>query len=154
MKSSVIAALAGLAAASPSWISQTPTETSTLLPPTTNIPSGPKINVVFFSDNSCQITVPESIYTRDVFAQGICYNDFPDQYYKSVIIDSIDDQFIGTNSALEIGVASSNSCDFTNSVKFNIATRDSVGKCQFIGIPQGQGKPLGAGNEYRLTTLQ
>jgi hypothetical protein len=72
-----------------------------------------------------------------------------------VIIDEIDDQFIGTNSALEVGLASSaDKCDFTHSVKFSIATRENVGKCLFIGIPQGQGKPLGQGNEYRLTTLQ
>lgn len=117
-------------------------------------PSGPKINVIFFSDDACQNTVPATIYTRDVFGSVPCYNNFPDQSYKSLIIDEIDDQIIGTNTALQVGVASSDQCDFTESIKFNVATRDQVGKCQFIGIPQGQGKPLGAGNEYRLTNLQ
>lgn len=117
-------------------------------------PSGPKINVIFFADDACQNTVPATIYTRDVFGSVSCYNNFPDQSYKSLIIDEIDDQIIGTNTALQVGVASSDQCDFTQSIKFNVATRDQVGKCQFIGISQGQGKPLGAGNEYRLTNLQ
>lgn len=122
------------------------------IPPTP--PNGPKINVIFFSDDACQHTVPETIYTRNVFGSVPCYNNFPNQSYKSLIIDQIDDQIIGTNTALQVGVASSDQCDFTNSLKFNVATRDLVGKCQFVGIPQGQGKPLGAGNEYRLTSLQ
>jgi hypothetical protein len=70
------------------------------------------------------------------------------------LIDEIDDQFIGTNSALQIGNTGGDTCDFTNSVKFNIATKDIVGQCQFIGITSGPGKPLKAGNEYRLTSLQ
>ena len=117
-------------------------------------PTGPKINIIFFSDEACQNTVPETIYTRDIFGSVPCYNDFPNQSYKSLIIDHIDDQIIGTNTALQVGVASSDQCDFTESLRFNVATRDLVGKCQFIGIPQGQGKLLGAGNEYRLTNLQ
>jgi hypothetical protein len=119
--------------------------------------SGPSINVIFFSDSNCQTTVPSTIYTRTVFGDERCYSN-PDQLYSSVLIDEIDDQFIGTNSALQVGNAAGGACgedcDFTNSVKFNIATRDLVGKCQFIGIASGPGKPLKGGNEYRLTNLQ
>jgi hypothetical protein len=157
MKTIIIAALTAGAAAyahckPPTTVTSTVTETVTATPSST--PSGPKINVIFFSDDNCQTTVPKTIYTRDVFGSVACYDNFPDQSYKSLIIDEIDDQIIGTNTALEVGVASSASCDFTHSVKFNVATKDLVGKCQFIGIPQGQGKPLAAGNEYRLTSLQ
>ena len=122
--------------------------------PSSTTPIGPKINVIFFSDDTCQTSVPKTIYTRDVFGSVPCYDNFPDQSYKSLIIDEIDDQIIGTNTALQVGVTNSDQCDFTESIKFNVATRDLVGKCQFIGIPQGQGKPLAAGNEYRLTNLQ
>jgi hypothetical protein len=115
--------------------------------------SGPSINIIFFSDNNCQTTVPPTIYTRPVFGDHPCYFD-AGQNYQSILIDEIDDQFIGTNSALEVGVTDGDTCDFTNSLKYSIATRDTVGKCQFVGIPTGQGKPLRGGNEYRLTTLQ
>jgi hypothetical protein len=115
--------------------------------------SGPSINVIFFSDNNCQTTVPPTIYTRPVFGDQTCYFD-AGQNYQSILIDEIDDQFIGTNSALEVGVTDGDTCDFTHSLKYSIATRDNVGECQFVGIPTGQGKPLRGGNEYRLTTLQ
>lgn len=161
MKTAILAAIAALATAhptrghcpAPTTVTETVT-TAVTSPSSTPTPNGPKVNVIFFSDVTCQTTVPETIYTRDVFGSVACYNDFPSQSYKSLIINEIDDQVIGTNTALQVGVASSDQCDFTNSIKFNVATRDIVGKCQFIGIPQGQGKPLGAGNEYRLTTLQ
>ena len=121
-------------------------------PHPTPIPAGAKINVVYFSDDKCTNTVPKTIYTREVLA-GPCKVN-PHQTYKSLIINSIDDQYIGTNSALQVGNTNSGNCDFTNSVKFSIATRDQVGKCQFIGIPQaGPGKPLLPGNEYQLAPL-
>jgi len=72
-----------------------------------------------------------------------------------VLIDEIDDQFIGTNSALQVGNTDGETCDdFTHSLKFSIATKENVGKCLFVGIPTGMGKPLRGANEYRLTTLQ
>jgi hypothetical protein len=161
MKAIVVAALAAIAAAhpthntcpTPTTVTETVTTTVTASS-STPTPNGPKINVIFFSDDACETTVPKTIYTRNVFGSVACYDDFPDQSYKSLIIDEIDDQIIGTNTALQVGVASSDQCDFTHSIKFNVANRDLVGKCQFIGIPQGQGKPLGTGNEYRLTNLQ
>lgn len=115
--------------------------------------SGPKISLIFFSDNNCTTTVPQTIYTRTVYGDEPCYFD-PTELYSSVLINEIDDQFIGTNSALQVGNTAGDTCDFTNSVKFNIATRDLVGQCQFIGITSGLGKPLKAGNEYRLTNLE
>ncbi|KAF2429790.1 hypothetical protein EJ08DRAFT_661467 [Tothia fuscella] len=115
--------------------------------------SGPSINLIFFSDNNCTTTVPSTIYTRTVYGDEQCYIN-PGQLYSSVLIDHIDDQFIGTNSALQVGNTAGDTCDFGNSVKFNIATRDTVGQCQFIGINSGPGKPLKGGNEYRLTNLQ
>lgn len=117
-------------------------------------PTGPKVDLIFFSDDKCTQTVPSSNYVQDVFA-GPCTDNFPEQFYKSVIIFHIDDQFIGTNSALQIGNSNDETCNFTNSIKIPIATRDDIGICQFIGIPQkGPGKPLLVGNEYQLTTLQ
>jgi hypothetical protein len=120
--------------------------------PTTE-PSGPSINVIFFSDNNCTTTVPATIYTRTVTGGVPCYV-FPTEYYQSLLIDEIDDQFIGTNSALQVGNTAGDTCDFTDALKYSIATRDSVGQCQFIGIPSGAGKPLKGGNEYRLTSLE
>lgn len=115
--------------------------------------TGPKIKVIFFSDDKCTQTAPTTIYTRDVFP-GRCANDFPDLGYKSLIIDHIDDRFIGTNSGLQVGNTNNDTCDFTNSVTFSIGTKDNVGKCQFVGIPQkALGKPMLFGNEYRLTSL-
>jgi hypothetical protein len=114
--------------------------------------SGPSINVIFFSDNNCTTTVPPTIYTRSVYGDDQCYIN-PTELYSSLLIDEIDDQFIGTNSALQVGNTAGDTCDFEFSLKYNIATRDTVGKCQFIGIPAGHG-PLRAGNEYRLTTLE
>jgi hypothetical protein len=114
--------------------------------------SGPSINVIFFSDSNCQNTVPPTIYTRPVYGDEPChYNS--SELYSSLIIDEIDDQFIGTNSALEVGYATGDTCDWTHSLKYSVATRDTVGQCQFIGIPTGMGKPTMGGNEYRLTTL-
>jgi hypothetical protein len=115
--------------------------------------SGPSINVIFFSDNNCTTTVPPTIYTRTVYGDESCYFD-PGAWYQSVLIDEIDDQFIGTNSALQVGNTDGDTCDFEHSIKFNIATRDTVGQCQFIGIPSGMGKPLRGANEYRLTNLE
>jgi hypothetical protein len=115
--------------------------------------SGPSINVIFFSDNNCTTTVPSTIYTRTVYGDDPCYIN-PDQLYSSLLIDEIDEQYIGTNSALQVGNTAGDSCDFEFSLKYSIATKDNVGKCQFIGIPAGQGKPLRAGNEYRLTSLE
>ena len=162
MKTAIIAMLTALAAAhpphsscpAPTTITETVTTTVTSSPPASSTPTGPKIKVTFYSDTACQSAFPGTIYARNVFGDVPCYNNFPQQSYKSLIIDEIDDRIIGTNTALQVGVASSDQCDFTHSLKFNVATRDLVGKCQFIGIPQGQGKPLAAGNEYRLTTLQ
>src|SRR3954470_516036 len=73
-------------------------------------PTGPSINVIFFSDNQCTNTVPATIYTRNVTGGVPCYS-YPDELYQSVIIDSIDDQFIGTNSALQIGYSEKDTCD-------------------------------------------
>ncbi len=115
--------------------------------------SGPSINVIFFSDNNCTTTVPPTIYTRTVYGDEPCYFD-PGENYQSLLIDEIDDQFIGTNSALQVGTTDGDTCDFTNSLKYSIATRDTVGECQFIGIPSGAGKPLRGGNEYRITNLE
>lgn len=132
--------------------------------------NGPKVNVIFFSDSQCKTTVPKTIYTRNVFP-GTCTNNFPDQSYSSLIIDHIDDQFIGIlappssrvswltpagkNAALIVGNSPNHMCNFTKSVKFSVANRENVGKCQFVGIPQAApGKPLLAGNEYQLGTLQ
>jgi hypothetical protein len=115
--------------------------------------SGPSINVIFFSDNNCTTTVPPTIYTRTVYGDDACYIN-PNELYSSLLIDEIDDQFIGTNSALQVGNTPGDTCDFGNSVKFNIATRDTVGQCQFVGITSGPGKPLKGGNEYRLTSLE
>lgn len=61
---------------------------------------------------------------------------------------------MGTDSALQVGNTGGDTCDFTNSIKFGIGTKDLEGQCQFIGITSGQGKPLKGGNEYRLTTDQ
>jgi hypothetical protein len=88
-----------------------------------------------------------------VYGDESCYI-YPNELYSSLLIDEIDEQFIGTNSALQVGNTGGDTCDFTNSIKFNIATKDIVGQCQFIGITSGPGKPLKAGNEYRLTSLQ
>ena len=115
--------------------------------------SGPSINVIFFSDNNCTTTVPPTIYTRTVYGDNSCYIN-PTELYSSLLIDEIDDQFIGTNSALQVGNTAGDTCDFTNSNKFSIATKDTVGQCQFIGITSGPGKPLKGGNEYRLTSLE
>lgn len=115
--------------------------------------SSPSINVIFFSDNNCTTTVPPTIYTRPVYGDVASYF-YPDELYQSLIIDEIDDQFIGTNSALQVGNTEGDTPDFTYSLKYSIATRDMVGECQFIGIPAGQGKPLRGGNEYRLTSLE
>jgi hypothetical protein len=162
MKATIIAALAALAAAHPHYtscpapttVTETVTTTVTSSPPATSTPTGPRINVIFFSDSACETTVPSTIFTRNVFGSVPCYDNFPNQTYSSLLIDEIDDQIIGTNTALQVGVTSSDQCDFAHSIKFNVATKDLVGKCQFIGIPQGQGKPLSPGNEYRLTNLQ
>jgi len=115
--------------------------------------SGPSINVIFFSDSSCQTTVPPTIYTRPVYGDDACYFNSTEAY-SSLIIDHIDDQFIGTNSALEVGYSTEDTCDWTYGLKYSIATRDTVGQCQFVGIPTGMGKPTRSGNEYRLTTLE
>ena len=121
-------------------------------PHPTPIPTGAKINVIYFLDDKCTSTIPKTIYTRNVFAGPCTVN--PHQTYNSLIIDQIDDQFMGTNSALQVGNTNSGNCNFTNSVEFSIATRDQVGKCQFIGIPQaGPSKPLLPGNEYQLAPL-
>ena len=122
-----------------------------------HLPYGPKINVIFFSDTACTQSIPKTHYTRDIQA-GKCVNDFHyhngPPLYKSLIIDHIDDQFVGTNSALQVGNTNSKACNFTNSEKFSLASKHVVGKCQFIGIPQqGPGKPLLYGNEYQLAPL-
>lgn len=117
--------------------------------------SGPKIVNIFFSDDNCTTTVPETIYTRYVYGDHACYNDFDKaETYKSLMILEIDDQFIGTNTALEIGNSDADTCDWTHSIKFNIATKDDLKKCQFVGIPGGMHTPLLPGNEYRLTSLE
>jgi hypothetical protein len=115
--------------------------------------SGPSINVIFFSDNNCTTTVPPTIYTRTVYGDESCYFN-PGEDYQSLLIDEIDDQFIGTNTALQVGNTAGDTCDFTISEKFSVATRDTVGQCQFIGITSGPGKPLKGANEYRLTSLE
>ncbi|KAF2668193.1 hypothetical protein BT63DRAFT_425512 [Microthyrium microscopicum] len=128
--------------------------TTALATPITKRDSGPSINVIFFSDNNCTTTVPPTIYTRTVYGDHGCYS-FPSDSYSSLLIDEIDDQFIGTNTALQVGsAADGDACDFGSAIKFSVATRDSVGQCQFVGIPGGQGKPLRGGNEYRLTSLE
>jgi hypothetical protein len=114
--------------------------------------SGPSINVIFFSDNNCTTTVPPTTYTRPVYGDHTCYI-YPSELYQSLLIDKIDDQFIGTNSALQVGNTANETCDFQHSFKFSIASRYMVGKCQFIGISSGIGQPLKGGNEYRLTSL-
>jgi len=119
--------------------------------------SGPSITVIYFSDTNCTTTVPPTIYTRQVYGDEPCYYD-PTELYSSLLILEIDDQFIGTNTALQVGYTDNNACgatcDWTNSIKFDIATKDLVGQCQFIGIPTGMGKPDMPGNEYRLTSLE
>lgn len=118
---------------------------------------GPSITLIFFSDTNCTDTVPPTIYTRQVYGDEACYI-YPDQSYSSVLILEIDDQFIGTNTALQVGytdtVANGDSCNWTDAIKFNIATDALVDQCQYIGIPTGQGKPDMPGNEYRLTSLE
>jgi hypothetical protein len=116
--------------------------------------SGPSINVIFFSDTNCTTTVPPTIYTRTVYGDGSCYV-YPGDNYQSLLIDEIDDQFIGTNTALEVGNTAGDTCDFTIREKFSIATKDTVGQCQFIGIASTQpGQPLKGANEYRITSLE
>jgi len=115
--------------------------------------SGPSINVIFFSDSDCQTAVPATVYTRPVYGDNSCYFNSTESY-SSLIVDHIDDHFIGTNSALEVGYSTGDSCDWTYGLKNSIATRHTVGQCQYVGIPTGTGKPTRAGNEYRLTTLQ
>lgn len=116
--------------------------------------SGPSITAIFFSDNNCTTTVPSTIYTRKIYGADNCHFD-ADEVYNSLEIIEIDDQFIGTNTALQVGNSGEGACnDFERSEKFSIATRDDVGKCLFVGITGGMGKPLVGGNEYRLTTLQ
>ena len=67
----------------------------------------------------------------------------------------IDDQFIGTNTALQVGYTEkAGECDWTVSEKFSVATKENVGVCQFIGIDAGMHLPLKPGNEYRLTSLE
>lgn len=116
--------------------------------------SGPSITVIFFSDTNCTTTVPPTIYTRRVYGDVACYDNYPDQLYSSLLILEIDDQFIGTNTALQVGYVESETCDFTDSIKFDIATDALVDQCQYIGIPTGMGKPDMPGNEYRLTSLE
>lgn len=135
-------------------ITETTTVTATGTSCPSTPPSGPRINVIFFSDANCQNSVPQTVFGRDVFGSVACYNDFPNETYSSLIVDYIDDQIIGTNTALEVGIASSTECDFEHSVKFKVANKDVVDECQFIGIPTGQHKPTVAGNEYRLTNWQ
>ena len=119
--------------------------------------SGPSITLIYFSDTNCTNTVPPTTYTRQVYGDEPCYYD-PTELYSSLLILEIDDQFIGTNTALQVGYTDNNgcgaTCDWTNSIKFDIATTDLVGQCQYIGIPTGMGKPDMPGNEYRLTTLE
>jgi hypothetical protein len=115
--------------------------------------SGPSINVIFFSDDNCTHPVPATIYTRPVFGDEACYI-FPAQLYRSLLIDEIDAQFVGTNSALQVGNTPGDTCGWGTALKYSIATRDTVGECQFVGIPSGPGQPLKGGNEYRLTSLE
>lgn len=115
--------------------------------------SGPAINVIFFSDINCTTTVPPTIYTRSVYGDVASYF-WPTELYQSLLIDHIDDQFIGTNSALQVGNTAGANANFTFALKYSIATKETVNVCQFIGIPAGQGKPARGGNEYRLTSLE
>jgi len=122
--------------------------------PLTKRDSSPSINVIFFSDTNCTTTVPPTIYTRPVYGDESCYF-YPNQdLYQSLIIDEIDDQFIGTNTALQVGNTAGDTCDFEDSLKYSVASKDVVGQCQFIGIPGGAGQLLKGGNEYRLTSLE
>jgi hypothetical protein len=142
---SALAALATSAAANPKMCPCPPS------------PPGPKIEVAFYSDTACKkpvFPVHKPFHAHDIFS-GHCTNNFPHQTYSSLIIKEIDNQFIGQNAALQVGNADTFACDFTKSIKFSIATRDQLGKCQFIGIPQpGPGKPLLPGNEYQIAPLQ
>ncbi|KAF2103986.1 hypothetical protein NA57DRAFT_70198 [Rhizodiscina lignyota] len=119
--------------------------------------SGPKIVTIFFSDDACQNTVPETIYTRYIYGDAACHDDFIlSQTYSSLMIIEMDPQFIGTNTALQVGNTDGDICSedtFQHSEKFSIATNATLNQCQYIGIPNGHGPDL-PGNEYRLTSLE
>ena len=113
----------------------------------------PNVNVTFFSTSDCSIGFPSTTHHTTIFS-GPAVDNFPCDSYSSLIINAIDDRFIGQNAALQIGNTGSATVDFTNSIKFNIATKDTVGQCQFVGISGGQGKPLLSGNEFQIAPLQ
>jgi hypothetical protein len=122
-------------------------------------PAPPKVIAAFFVDSACETPIPipkdgPSRPSTRTIVPGACVNDFDLTTYSSINITHIDSFFIGKNAALEIGSSSDKTCDFSNSVKFDISNTKLVNECLFIGIPQSApGKPLLPGDEYQISPL-
>ncbi|KPI42622.1 uncharacterized protein AB675_9825 [Cyphellophora attinorum] len=118
-----------------------------------------KVIAAFFVDSACETPIPipkdgPSRPSTRTIVPGACVNDFDLTTYSSVNITHIDNFFNGKNAALEIGSSSDETCDFTNSVKFDISNTKLVNECLFIGIPQtSPGRPLLPGDEYQISAL-
>jgi len=115
--------------------------------------SDPSIKVLFFSDFNCTTIVPVDIYPCVVYGDELCYMNTT-SHIESIRIVEIDDQFIRTNSALQISYSPYYSCDFAYNVTFSIATRDKLAYCREVEVPWFELLGRKPGNTYRITTLE